>query len=165
MTDSYNLGRDVTDNKQSLKRLARAIALSQGQFSLILVCCNYPYSRKQVMNQLRELSEVDIQEIVLPSSVKTLYTTILTALEDQQPPGLVVFGLESVEAIHQVLTSTNLVRDEFRKQFHFPLVLWVSEEILQKLTRVAPDFKSFAATPIRLEIPNYPLMDCSAITA
>lgn len=165
MTDAYNSECGMRDNIQSLRRLARAITLSQGQFSLILVCCNYPHSREQVVKQLRQLSEVDIQELSLSPSVQTLYTTIVTVLEDQQPPALIVFGLDSVEAINQVLTSTNLVRDEFRKQFHFPLVLWVSEDILQKLTRLAPDFKSFAATPIRLESSCSQVINWEAVTA
>lgn len=165
MTDSNSLENVTSDNKQSLRRLARAISLSQGQFSLILVCCKYPHSREQVVNRLKELSSVEIQQLVLPASVNTLYTTLDTALEDKQPEALIVFGLDSVVAINQVITSTNLVRDEFRKRFEFPLVLWVSEEVLQKLIRLAPDFKSFAATSIRLDLTNNQLMDWGAITA
>lgn len=148
-----------SDNHKSLQRLARAIKLSQGQFALILVCSKFSPQPLQVLNQLQELSLLPIQGLILPPSVDTLFTAVLTALEEPLPPALVVFGLESVVAVEQVLSATNLVRDEFRKQFPFPLVLWINDEILQKLIRLAPDFKSWAANPIRLNCPHNPPLE------
>lgn len=156
---------DLTENnKPSLKRLERAIALSQGQFSLILVCCNYPPLRLQVVKQLEEISSVPIETIILHPSVKTLFTTIHTSIE-QLPPALMVFGLDSVVAIDQLLSATNLVRDEFRKQFPFPLIVWINDDILQKLIRLAPDFHSWAAPPIRFEVPKNQSLDRIVIMA
>ncbi|OZH53271.1 hypothetical protein AFK68_18705 [Hydrocoleum sp. CS-953] len=40
-----------------------------------------------------------------------------------------IFDLEKVEAINELLTSTNQVRDEFRKKFRFPLVLWITDSL------------------------------------
>ncbi len=152
-------------NKGALRKLARAISLSQGQFSLILVCCNASPQPLQVLNQLEELSSLPIQGLILEPTVDTLFTAIVTALEEPPPSGLVVFGLESIGAIDRVLNATNLVRDEFRKQFPFPLVLWINDEILQKLIRLAPDFKSWAANPIRLEVLNNQPLEWAGITA
>lgn len=164
MTKSSN-SEDLTENNnRSLKRLERAIALSQGQFSLILVCCNYPPLRLQVVKQLEEISSVPIETLILHPSVKTLFTTIHTAIE-QPPPALMVFGLESVVAIDQLLSATNLVRDEFRKQFSFPLIVWINDDILQKLIRLAPDFHSWAAPPIRFEVPKNQSIDRIVIMA
>ncbi len=36
-----------------------------------------------------------------------------------------VFGLESVGNLDELWSATNQVREEFRKNFPFPLVLWV----------------------------------------
>ncbi len=153
MTNQYT--SDITEsNNRALNRLARAIALSQGQFSLILACCNDGDLRKQMVKKLKELSEIESQEIFLLPSVKTLLTTILKKIENKQPHSLMVFGLESVVAINQLLSSTNLVRDEFSKQLNFPLVLWVSDNILKDLIRSAPDFKSFAINAIRFDPAN-----------
>lgn len=165
MTNQYDAADLSANNKRSLKRLERAIILSQGQFSLILVSCDCPSLRSQIVNQLQEHSEVQIQQLTLHPSVSTLFTTILTALEEPLPQALMVFGLESVIAIDQVLNATNLVRDEFSKQFPFPLVLWIDDEILQKLIRLAPDFKSWAANPIRLEVPNQQVLRLAVISA
>ncbi|MEM1172784.1 MAG: hypothetical protein AAGJ08_27840 [Cyanobacteria bacterium P01_H01_bin.35] len=140
-------------NQRSLKRLIRSVSLSQGQFSLILVCCNYQYLQQTMMMQVRNLSSIKIQEIVLPKTVKTLYTTIDKQLENfPEPPAIMIFDLEKVEAIDELLTSTNQVRDEFRKRFCFPLVLWITDKLLAKLIRLAPDFKSWAAATIKFEL-------------
>jgi hypothetical protein len=44
-------------------------------------------------------------------------------------------------------------------------VLWINDEILQKLIRLAPDFKSWAANPIRFDIANNQSFQWAAITA
>jgi WD40 repeat protein len=51
------------------------------------------------------------------------------------------------------------VRDEFRKRLHFPVVLWVNDEVLHRLVRFAPDFTSWAATPIKFEIATGELIE------
>lgn len=150
-------------NKRSLRRLTRAITLSQGQFSVILVCCNDMCLQENLVEHLQAQSSVDIQTIFLSPSVNTLFTTIKTILGDERPQALMVLGLETVVAIEQVLVSTNLMRDEFRKQFPFPLVLCVNEEILQKMIRLAPDFKSWAANTILFEGDNTQLLGWEAI--
>ena len=139
------------NNGQSLRKLARAIIMSQGHFALILVCCKFSPQPLSVLNQLQEFSALPIQGVMLPPSVDTLFTAIRTAVDEPPPPAVVVFGLDSVVAVDQVLSATNLVREEFRKQFPFPLVLWIDDTILQKMIRLAPDFKSWAANPLRLE--------------
>ena len=120
--------------------------MSQGQFSLILLRCNYSAMREETVRQLREQSGIEIREIVLPTSVKTLYTTIETELSGSQPPALMVFGLESVSAIDRLLTSTNYVREEFRNNFPFPVVLWVTDKILKKLIRLVTDIETWTTT-------------------
>jgi WD40 repeat protein/tetratricopeptide (TPR) repeat protein len=154
-------------NERSLKALDRAIALSQGEFSLVLVYCNYKRLQKRMLQQLRALSKgrYEIRELELPSSATTLYTTIQAyshgkLCHSKKPhPALLIFGLESVVALDDLLTSSNQVRDEFRKRMPFPLVVWVNDEVQQKLLRFAPDFASWAATPIKFEIATSELID------
>ena len=133
-------------NKSALQTLSRTLSMSQGQFSLILVRCNYSAMREKTLRQLRQQSGVEIREIVLPTSVKTLYTTIETELDGSQPQALMVFGLESVSAIDRVLTSTNYVREEFRNNFPFPVVLWVTDKILKKLIRLVTDIETWTTS-------------------
>ncbi|MBD1805606.1 hypothetical protein H6F98_09115 [Microcoleus sp. FACHB-SPT15] len=144
----------VASNERSLGTLSRAISLSQGHFALILVRCNYQVCSTQMWQRLQELTTAPMRELVLPKSIKTLLINILAVLNDEQPSALVLFDLESVTEIDHVLVSTNQERDEFRKHLTFPLVLWITDEVLQKLTRFAPDFKSWAATSIKFELPT-----------
>ncbi|MBE9198206.1 MULTISPECIES: PD40 domain-containing protein [unclassified Nodularia (in: cyanobacteria)] len=133
------------DNEQSLQTLVRAITLVEGEFSLILLRCNYAVLRQVMVERLHQLSPVQIREITLPTSVKTLYTAIKEQLGDEQPPALMVFGLELVKNIDTVLTAANRVREEFRKQFPFPILLWVNDQTLQKLMRLAADLENWAS--------------------
>lgn len=139
-------------NERALLTLSRAITLSEGHFALILVRCNYEICSKQMWQQLQEITASALSEITLKPSNKSIYSPILAALTGNQTSALVVFGLESVTAIEGVLISTNQIRDEFRKSLTVPLVLWLTDEVLQKLTRFAPDFKSWAATSIKFEL-------------
>ena len=140
-------------NEKSLSALVRAIALSQGNFKLILARSNYGALRDRMVQRLRELSPVEIRELVLPKSVESLYTAIQAELGDEvscrgDAPvlALMVFGLESVTNIKTVLKTSNYIREEFSKHFPFPVVLWVDDEVLKKLLRLAPDFESWATS-------------------
>lgn len=146
-------------NDRPLKTLSRAIAHSQGHFSLILVRSNYQVLTAEMVERLQDSCCVPLQEFQLPPSVKTLYTAIQDRLQQEQPQGLLVFGLESIDAVEKILNPTNQVREEFRQNFTFPLVLWVNDLILQKLTRFAPDFKSWAAIPIKFELGTEGLLE------
>jgi WD40 repeat protein/tetratricopeptide (TPR) repeat protein len=139
-------------NERSLKALSRAIVLSQGRFSLILVRCNYRELQAHIRQRLHELCPVKVRELVLHGSSKTLYTFINTELESAQPQALMILEMDAVTALEDMLAATNQVRDDFRKSFAFPLVLWVNDTVLQKLMRLAPDFHSWAGIPIRFAI-------------
>jgi tetratricopeptide (TPR) repeat protein len=133
-------------NENELEELAWAIEASVGQFKLFLARCNYTSLRSRLVERLQELTSVEIRVLELKTSEKTLYARIQAELDLQQPDALMVFGLESVDDLDELLSATNQVREEFRKNFHFPLVLWVNDEVLKKLLQLAPDFESWAIT-------------------
>ncbi|WP_366513756.1 sugar-binding protein [Moorena sp. SIOASIH] len=134
----------VNQNQDSLRELIRLITFSQGEFSLILAVGNYGVLRTQIIEQLQEQCSIPIRELVLEQSVKTLYTTIVEELGPEQPEALMVSGIDSVSCIEEVLTATNQIREEFRN-FRFPLVLWVTDKLLQMLIRSVPDFHSWSS--------------------
>jgi WD40 repeat protein len=133
-------------NESALEELAWAIEASVGQFKLFLARCNYTSLRSQLVERLQELTSVKIRILELKTSEKTLYARIQAELDSEQPDALMVFGLESVDDLDELLSATNQVREEFRKNFHFPLVLWVNDEVFKKLLQLAPDFESWAIT-------------------
>ncbi len=149
----------VAANAGALRSLTRAISLSNGEFSLALVCCNYQVLQERVLQQLQENlgNNYLLQKVCLPPHARSLYSTIHIKKNDSQENelpkiALMVLGLESVNALDDLLSTINHVRDEFRKKHPFPMVLWVNEEVLRKLRRLAPDFASWAATPIKFEM-------------
>ncbi|WP_414621859.1 eIF2A-related protein [Calothrix sp. CCY 0018] len=150
----------VAANASALRSLTRAISLSNGEFSLVLVCCNYQVLQERILQQLQENLGKNylLQKVCLPPHARSLYSKIHIKIDDSQKSenlpkiALMVLGLESVDAIDDLLSTINHVRDEFRKQHPFPMVLWVNEEVLRKLRRLAPDFASWAATPIKFEM-------------
>ncbi|MEQ9001208.1 MAG: AAA family ATPase [Coleofasciculus sp. B1-GNL1-01] len=159
MNELSQQSQNVSDNEKSLQELAWTITMSEGQFSIIFTKCNYSALREQIVQRLKEICSVKVREIVLDRSVTRLYSTIRDELSNEQPAAVMVFGLESVSDINQVLTLMNQVREEFRKSFPFPLVLWVNDEILKKLIRLAPDFESWTASPISFKLTTNELID------
>ena len=139
-------------NQSSLKDLAWAIEASQGEFSLLLAHCNYVQLRDRLAQQLQSISQVKITELRLDPSDLTLYSKIRDLLKQEKPEALMVMELESVKNIAELLRATNQVREEFRKHFHFPLLLWINDEIQRQLTQLAFDFQDWGTT-VRFAIP------------
>ncbi|MFN6527032.1 hypothetical protein [Nostoc sp. ChiSLP03a] len=152
------------NNENSLQELAWAIATSQEEFSLILALCNGASLRRRLVQSLQASSDLKIREIVLDKSIKTFFQTIQNLLGSEHPQALVISGLESVSKLEQVLSGANQVREEFRKNFHFPLVLWVTDDVLHKLMRLAPDLHSWS-TIVEFAIATDDLIDFIQQTA
>ncbi|MEH2151563.1 nSTAND1 domain-containing NTPase, partial [Nostoc sp.] len=141
MTDSQQ-----PENEKGLQQLAWAIESSVGQFKLILARCNYASLRDRLISRLREICQVEIRVLTVQQSNRTLYTAIQEEFGEEIPACVMVVGLESVPNLSVMLTSANQVREEFRKNFAFPLVLWIDDEIYKQLIQFAPDFESWATT-------------------
>ncbi|AFY42053.1 hypothetical protein [Nostoc sp. PCC 7107] len=165
MNITSNSADNLGNNLAAVERLARAMKVAEGEFSLILACCDSIPQQQQILKFLQELSSVEIQEMRLLPTDETLYTTITNTIDISQPQALMVHGLESVVAIPQMLISTNLMRDEFRKNLHFPVILWVNNEVLSQLVWLAPDLKNWAATTIRFDISHNQLIENQAVSA
>lgn len=146
MSEAHSSGAKKVNNEKCLRELAWAIAMSQGQFSLILARCNYTRLREQLVQHLHKICSVPIREITLKPSANQLYSQIQAELGEEKPSAVMVLGLESVQdqTIDHLLSSMNQVREEFRKYCLFPLVLWVNDEIARKLIRQVPDIESWA---------------------
>ncbi|MGJ5630770.1 nSTAND1 domain-containing NTPase, partial [Nostoc sp. CALU 1950] len=153
MTDSQSpednhVNNDVYDGLRlrTLTQLAWAIESSVGQFKLILARCNYASLRDRLISRLREICQVEIRVLAVQQSNRTLYTAIQEEFGAEMPACVMVVGLESVQNLSVMLTSANQVREEFRKNFTFPLVLWIDDEIYKQLIQLAPDLESWATT-------------------
>src|SRR6476469_4294362 len=155
-----NLAEDIAaENERSLSTFVRTIARFQGKFSLTIVRCNYASLRFAMLQKLRDISTVEYQELFLEPATKTLYQTILNAVQEQPPKALIVVGIESVVALDDLLAGANRARDQFKQDFAFPLILWVTDSVLSKFSRSANDLKSWAPPPIQFIMPPDDLMN------
>jgi WD40 repeat protein len=134
------------ENENSLQELAWVIETSQGEFSLILARCNAVNLRQEVILRLQESTSIKFDEIAVEPTTTQLYQTISGLICPQRCQTLFVSGLESVNGIKRLLNSANQVREEFRKNFNFPVIFWVTDEVVQKFMREAPDLHSWSIT-------------------
>ncbi|MHC5744904.1 MAG: WD40 domain-containing protein [Nostoc sp.] len=146
MSPQQPLEDDHVNSDRTLKQLAWAIESSVGQFKLILARCNYASLRDRLISRLREICQVEIRVLTVQQSNRTLYTAIQEEFGAEMPACVMVVGLESVQNLPVMLTSANQVREEFRKNFAFPLVFWIDDEIYKHLIQLAPDLESWATT-------------------
>ncbi|MEM7555317.1 MAG: hypothetical protein AAF378_14675 [Cyanobacteria bacterium P01_A01_bin.84] len=168
MKEEQFAATNAIQNQRSTQRLVRSIELSEGQFALILVRCNYQQLREQVLQNLRNItSYIYVRELTLSPESKALHTAIISELfldnpavaSDSSPMAVMVFGLESNLALEDLLTSINQARDIYADTFNFPVVLWLQDEVATLLSRLAPDFKSWAATTIKFDLPQQELIN------
>ncbi|MGF1498083.1 MAG: tetratricopeptide repeat protein [Elainellaceae cyanobacterium] len=144
------------ENERSLTSLVRAIERTSGrQFSLKLVLCNYSQLRNQVMARLRQACSVEVHKLELPAHTLALSGAIeaeFSSDELQRLPVLSIQGLEQVKQPEELWSTANQGRDTFAQRFPFPLILWVTDEVLKTMIRVAPDFYNWASSPIAFRL-------------
>ena len=133
-------------NEEGLEELAWTLEASVGEFKLILARCNYLRLRSRLVKRLQQLTDIDVRIVNLKRTDKSLYGIIASEVKDNPPDAVMVFYLESVDNLKQMLSASNQVREEFRSSFNFPVVLWVTDEVLPQLVRSASDFESWATT-------------------
>ncbi|MGD1714327.1 eIF2A-related protein [Dapis sp. BLCC M172] len=145
-------------NPELLSELIFALEMSQGEFRLFLARSNTLTQRDRLIQKLQASFSGNLAQLQLDESVGELYATIGQQLGDQQPDALMVWGLESVTDVDKLLVSMGLVREEFKNNFHFPILLWIDQEISRKFIRLIPDFESWTSLTV-FETPTQELID------
>ncbi|GAB4278654.1 MAG: hypothetical protein Fur0025_05340 [Oscillatoriaceae cyanobacterium] len=135
-----------TETESALTQLAWAIESSVGEFTLLLARCNYTQWRDRLAARLQQICPVEIRRLDLQPSELKLHARIRAEFGDTTPSALMVFGLEALTQSDRLFSSANQVREEFRRSFPFPLVLWVNDDLLKIMWRTAPDFLSWAVS-------------------
>ena len=135
----------LVQNTETLRELCRLLSLSLGDFELILAVCNSSQQRQSIVQQFQQNCPVTVQSITLEPSTTTLFTTIQKQVQLPTAEALMVFGLDTIQDLDPLLTATNQIREEFR-HFPFPIILWLTNDTLKQLIRLAPDFYTWANT-------------------
>lgn len=151
--------QDVYGSYQSsLCELIQAIEWGQGHFSLILAHCNSPHLRRQALQDLGHCEAFSLHTVSLRPEAELMFSSISRELKyldtnshslqpfATHPTGvgaIAISGFERVNHIDTLLASADTVRDELRKVFHCPLIWWMSDAMLVKLIRLAPNIHSW----------------------
>ena len=134
------------NHEKALRQLAWAIENSAGKFKLILARCNYTSLRSRLIAKLQEICQVKVSVLQLREASRTLFAGISSEFGGDLPAGLMVVGLESVGELSEMLVNANQVREEFRKHFPFPMVLWINDDVYKQLMQFAPDLESWSTS-------------------
>ncbi|WP_413161290.1 eIF2A-related protein [Capilliphycus salinus ALCB114379] len=145
MSDVYQPESVTVHNQNSIHQLIRAMRLSQGEFSLILACCSYKIVADRIIEEVRNRCSLRWREIVLDAKTPTLLTTLIEQIQGEKPDAVMVFGLESVVDLDQFLLAAKRNIEEFNN-FSFPVILWVTDEVIHKMIRLAPDLHNRATS-------------------
>ncbi|MDJ0501064.1 MAG: AAA family ATPase, partial [Nostocales cyanobacterium LE14-WE4] len=145
------------NNSQQLEDLAWSIEASQGEFKLILAKCNYLNLQNQLIQELQKICQIEIHILRLQSSERTLYNAIQEEF-NQEIAALMIVGWESLPNLSKMFSSANQVREEFRNNCSYPLVLWINNQIYQQIMESAPDLESWGIT-INFSLPFDELID------
>ena len=136
----------AAENEDALRESIWTIEASQGRFRPILARCNYMALQAQMVRELKERCPIPIREIVLEGSQTRLDATIRERCGDDRPSAVMVLGLESIAKLDSLLAAIDQIREEFRQHCPYPLVLWVSDDVVGKLVRLAPAFTDWCAS-------------------
>jgi len=150
-TDTFDFGENSAHNEAALEELTSAIAFGQGAdtITLLLVRCNYTQLRDRMVAALLDKLQVEdlqgqVQVLRLAAQEHNLYAQIQTAMQEERPGAVLVVGTEAVDSLETLLVEMNKRREEFRRDFPFPLVLWFTDDGYRLLSHYANDFESIA---------------------
>jgi tetratricopeptide (TPR) repeat protein len=148
---SGNIAEDVDElNQRALSTLSRSITVLQGRFALTLVRCNYTALQYRLAHSLKATCPIQIQEFILPPHPENLWQPILNATPRQQQTALMVFGITDVYNLPALLHNLDSERSNLISHCHQPIALWLNEETLSYLVKLAPNFYASTVTAITL---------------
>jgi tetratricopeptide (TPR) repeat protein len=88
----------------------------------------------------------EMQVLPVPTETVRLLEWMRGELENTAVTAAMVVLLETVADLPGLLSTANRIREEFREGCPFPVVLWVTDAVMESLMRFSPDFESWATT-------------------
>jgi tetratricopeptide (TPR) repeat protein len=154
--------QDFNSNEDSYADLVSLIDLSQGMMVLIIASCHSEvfqdelierYENELVVDIPSYRVKLDISEPSLRAALEKLVNERPELNQPKAPAVISVTGAANLMSIPVQEEETNSALDRFfgylqwtregLREFPFPIVLWVTPQILKKLSAKAPDFWSW----------------------
>jgi tetratricopeptide (TPR) repeat protein len=165
---------DVIDNQDSYDGLISTIEISQGMLVLIIVSCAPGAFQSELIDRYEaELApsipsyriELDRSEPSLRQGLENLVNQHPELQQSNAPAAITVTGAANLLSVPLGDTETNSALDRFfgylqwtregLREFPFPIVLWVTPQILTQLSSKAPDFWSWRGGVFRFTAPSF----------
>jgi len=146
LVNSFNISPKIED---SLQELSLLLDIYDGSFTLLLARCNYVNLRDRAIARLAEILPTNMRQVRLEPTTQSIYHAIqfsTPAIREGNLPAVMVTGLETAENTDVLVKGLNQIREEFRKNCLFPIVLWINDDVLKRMIRTAPDFESWTTT-------------------
>ena len=146
LVNSFNISPEIED---SLQELSLLLDIYDGTFTLLLARCNYVNLRDRAIARLAEISSTSMRQVRLEPQTKSIYHAIHSstpATREGNLPAVMLTGLEATDSPDILVKGLNQIREEFRKNCLYPIVLWINDDLLKRMIRVAPDFESWTTT-------------------
>ncbi|WP_170861299.1 ATP-binding protein, partial [Geitlerinema sp. PCC 9228] len=147
----------IAANREALDEVTWTIESLQDEFVLLVLRCNYHHLRDLMRREIHQKGLRQVRELTLDRRTMALFPAIAGVVEDSQPTAVSITGLEELDNLDAVLGSANMAREELRRHFRLPLLLWADDRVFGRLVRVVPDFKSWATTT-RFQLPDEALV-------
>ena len=129
-----------------------AIEGGENEFSLTFVRCNYPQISQEIMAQLYDSCEIEVSQLILDKTTCNLYEAIDNFTKNEDIKSLVILGINEASNIDNLLLSANLQRERFRKDFKFPIIIWVNDIVMEKFNNLVKDFQTWAGIALKVDV-------------
>ncbi|MBF2089992.1 MAG: hypothetical protein IGR80_16980 [Synechococcales cyanobacterium K44_A2020_017] len=147
---NYSPGAIALHNRQSMKLLSSLLHKHQQRRSLILACCNDVRWHGAIIRKLRAHCALPLQAVKLPASTRSLYGELHSQGMTYPANGaLMILGLDAIAALNRVLLAFELEYQTYPDTPPVPLVLWVTDRVMSKISQFAPLLEEQASDPVR----------------
>ncbi|PZO41887.1 MAG: hypothetical protein DCF19_08440 [Pseudanabaena frigida] len=146
LVNSFSISPEIED---ALQELSLLLDIYDGSFTLLLARCNYINLRDRAIARLSEILTTGMRQVRLDPTTRSIYHAIQSttpAMRDGNLPAVMLTGLESTNNVDVLIKGLNQIREEFRKNCLYPIVLWINDDLLKRLIKIAPDFESWTTT-------------------
>jgi tetratricopeptide (TPR) repeat protein len=157
--ESANLFEPSIDNEENYDDLIVSIEASQNQLNLLIAVCDDTEYRDQIIQRYEaELTpEISCYQVKLARGEPSLKAAISALVEQKEPlqqRSLAVITVTGAEQLYFLRHGDERSEQEIffgylqwtreaLRQFPFSIVLWITSQIEQKLSKQAPDFWSW----------------------
>jgi tetratricopeptide (TPR) repeat protein len=167
-----DIEEDLTKNQDSYDGLISTIEISQGMLVLIIAACAPGAFQSELIDRYEaELApsipsyriELDRSEPSLRQGLENLVNQHPELQQSNAPAAISVTGAASLLSVPLGDTETNSALDRFfgylqwtregLREFPYPIILWVTPQILTRLSAKAPDFWSWRGGVFRFTAP------------